>query len=492
VSKSLRYYLWLGLTLTALFFYPLVSSLSDGLYYMQWQIYNTYELLVCLLIGMAIFSSTIFLIEKISNKFVSSTGIMILSVIPISSFTIHLCRQLGFTSSLSQFSKMQFSGQSLLFITLVFCAIISVVMLFLFKELIGKIILSFILIISPVTVVIAMTIVQHGFKDTLIDIPDENLKDSSNSEKSLPNIYVLLFDELDYDFLYEDKKIKPEFLSFLEFSNVSINYHNATAPGDSTLPSMTGLFLGERGKTIVVCHDSLCEKKSKNEKEQLNFSEKNIFKIAKSLGYRTAMYGWMHEYCQQYTEYMDSCRTYGLYNYANIHNKFSFLNPILSNIILWPHQFPFGLLKVPVYSKYQQLMVDGTLSHTLNAIDNNKPLFMVAHFSVPHIPFVFDANGYNPPAHPFLQNRENYIKQLTYTDRVFGQVLDKIKNTEKNDGSITMVSSDHGYRILLKREDWNKVPLLIRHAKNEKTEDVDMAVMTENILFDLFDTDSRD
>jgi len=457
---------------------------------MQWQTYNTYELLVCLLIGMVMFASTLILIENVSNKTFPSMLIMILSVIPVSSFIIHLCRQLGFTSSLSQFSKLQVAGQSVLFLTLMLVIIISIVMLFLFKELIGKVILSIILIISPVTVVVAMTLVQHGFKNTLIDIPVNDIKGTSNPEESLPNIYVILFDELDYEFLYEKEEIKPEYSNFLAFSNTSTNYHSATAPGESTLSSMSGLLLEERGKTIVVCHDSLCERKAKNEKKRVDFSENNIFKKAKLLGYKTAMYGWMHEYCQQYAEYLDSCRSYSLYNFATINNKFSLLNPVWTNIILWPHQFPFGIFKVPVYSNHQRLMVEKTLDNVVNIINNNQPLLMIAHFSLPHIPFVFDSNGFNPAADPFLQNRENYIKQLAYTDHVFGEVIDKLKNMGKYENSIIMVSSDHGYRIFLKRENWNKVPLLIHFGENNKTNDIYTTTMTEKTLFDLFDVRS--
>jgi len=455
---------------------------------MQWQVYNTYELIVCFLIGMILFASALFFIEKIPSKTVSSLAMMALSFISLSSFFIHLCRQLGITSSLIQMSNMKIYGHSMLLLISILFLIIIILMLFSFKGLIGKIILSIILIISPVTLVIAMTLVQYGFKDTLIDI---SLKENSGRTESLPDIYIIIFDELDYDFLYEDKVIESELENFSSFSKSSTNYHNATAPGDSTLPSMSGLLLGNRDKDIVVCHDKLCEKNIEDEKRELDFSENNIFKKAKSLGYETAIYGWVHEYCQQYAIYLNSCRTYSTYNYATINNKFSLIDPILTNIILWPHQFPFGLLKIPVYSQYQKQMVNGTLNHLISNIDNTESSFVVAHFSIPHIPFVFDEEGFNPPPDPFLQNRENYIKQLIYTDKLFGEIINKLKNTSKYDSSIIMVSSDHGYRKLLKREDWNKVPLLIRFEKNGKAANVNTNVMTEEILFDLFHDENR-
>jgi hypothetical protein len=491
MSKSTLYFLWIGFTLTALFFYPLAASLSDGLYYMQWNVSNTYELIGCLLLGMVIVGTLFYYVTKMSNKYISSSLVIVLSIIPLLSFIVHVSRQMGFTSSLVKFKNIIMANHNITLIIFLLILGVTLFILIRHKDRVIKFIVTFILIISPVSVVITTNIIQHGFKNTLIDIPIEHKKNNSKIKNPPPNIYVILFDELDYEFLYKEKEIKPEFPSFLAFSNTSTNYHNATSPGDSTLPSMTALLLGERDKTVVVCHDRLCEEKSKNKKVPINFSERNIFKKAKSLGYKTAMYGWTHKYCQQYAMYLDSCRTYSLYNYSTVNNNISLLNPILTNVQLWPHQFPFGLLKIPVYSKYQQLMVKETLDHVVNALDYEPPLFMIAHFSLPHIPFVFDAHGFNPPSDPFLQNRENYIKQLAYTDYVFGEIVDKLKNIGKYENSIIVLTSDHGYRNFLKQKDWNKVPLLIHHAKNEKSKNDDVAVMTEKVLFMLLNTENK-
>ncbi len=278
MSKSTLYFLWIGFTLTALFFYPLAASLSDGLYYMQWNVSNTYELIGCLLLGMVIVGTLFYYVTKMSNKYISSSLVIVLSIIPLLSFIVHVSRQMGFTSSLVKFKNIIMANHNITLIIFLLILGVTLFILIRHKDRVIKFIVTFILIISPVSVVITTNIIQHGFKNTLIDIPIEHKKNNSKIKNPPPNIYVILFDELDYEFLYKEKEIKPEFPSFLAFSNTSTNYHNATSPGDSTLPSMTALLLGERDKTVVVCHDRLCEEKSKNKKVPINFSERNILK----------------------------------------------------------------------------------------------------------------------------------------------------------------------------------------------------------------------
>ena len=59
-----------------------------------------------------------------------------------------------------------------------------------------------------------------------------------NANNKPKNIYFIVFDELSYQYLYEDSKVKEKFANIKKLASDSTNYHLAFAPGSSTMQSM--------------------------------------------------------------------------------------------------------------------------------------------------------------------------------------------------------------------------------------------------------------
>ena len=76
----------------------------------------------------------------------------------------------------------------------------------------------------------------------------------------------------------------------------------------------------------------------------------------------------------------------------------------------------------------------------------SKPIFVFAHMSIPHKPFVFDENG--NPIDQDLQDysqKELYLEQLKFANEMTIITIDKIlSNSER--ASIIIIQSDHGER----------------------------------------------
>lgn len=138
---------------------------------------------------------------------------------------------------------------------------------------------------------------------------------------------------------------------------------------------------------------------------------------------------------------------------------------------------PFKYLFVDFFTN-DALVYDAWRNQLLNyfnqmeaIIDNNPdPSYVFCHLMLPHPPFVFDiqGNGINPPR-PFSTNdfskfiraggtqeeyKEEYIKQLLFTNYRLQQTIDTILS--KNNNALIIISSDHGPRLLLDQTSINE------------------------------------
>ena len=233
---------------------------------------------------------------------------------------------------------------------------------------------------------------------------------------------------------------------------------------------------------IHVCGANLCYDDDRGS-QLLNTSE-NIFKLAQNNQYKTALIGWVHKYCTQYGTNLDFCRSYSLYNYSSFQDGFSILNPFFTNIILLPYQFPFGFLKNPVYSKMHHrnnLRVQNILKKIIEYTEST-PVLLFAHYSVPHIPYVYEIDKYQPSLNPFEKNIEKYTMQLKYVDKMIGELIEKINYEKKLEEATIILLSDHGLRHTLDGSEFNHVPMIVYTGNNPIYKKVINKVQTEEVI----------
>jgi hypothetical protein len=199
------------------------------------------------------------------------------------------------------------------------------------------------------------------------------------------------------------------------------------------------------------------------------------------------LYGWLHPYCELLEGSLDQCRSFSIANYGSVEGSFSLLSPVFSDLIILPAQPPFALLRNPVCSRFQRRLVSLTYESTVAAFDVSAPLFVFVHFSIPHLPFVFDGERFAPPPDPFLQAVPNYERQLGHVDYLFGRLLDDLARRGRLDGSYVALLSDHGYRALYPGRKARRVPLVVKRAFQRARVDVDARFATEHVLRVLLD-----
>lgn len=482
--KTLGYFLWMGMALASLFFYPLIASLHDQLWYLQWKRANSWELFFSLVLVSLFTAFALWSTFRCRVPHVKLLILLLIVSIPLLSFSIHVIRQLGYTFYVIQIGMwfrahriivLFFSGATLL---------VPLSFFFRFPRRVFQLLMAIILFLSPLSLVSVVTIVQAGLHDTTTTIrpPAEDNRPPSDTMGTSPRTIVfLLFDELSYQYLYQNGNIRPEFPHLAELSAISTNYHKAIAPSNGTFTSVP-LFLFDTQKSeIVIKNNRLVEIRAGID-SPLRDDADNLFHHAREKGFTTAVFGPYFRYCMLFSKYVDYCHSYSSYNYAGVNPSFSLFNPIATTIILWPHQLPFGWLKRPMYAEWQRRGTELIEQSTMEALATKRSLFLFTHFLIPHIPFAFDKDGFHPAKDPFLQNDENYIRQLGYVDTLVGRIVDELKRLKKFDTTTLAIFSDHNYRMMVTDEHKTEIPLMIKKAGQQKRRDIDESVKAQEVL----------
>ena len=488
MPKKVLFFLWVAASLTTMFFYPLVSAMSDDLVYLQWQRTDTYAFCVNFVAIAAVTALLLWWVDSIPNSYGRTVAVVVLIALPFGSFGIQVLRQLLPAEQLAAVAVFVASNLSAQIIVGMLTLVGGVVAVR-HHEALRQAITTAALVVSPLCVAAAVTVARAGFLDPTVQITSDRGTQPAETSQTNRNVFVIVFDELDYDFLYEDGKIRSAYPAMRAFSAISENYHEALSPGEATLEAMPGLLMGldevptgsalagmppeavwERGDAAAAASDAT------------DVWQGTVFAAAQREGFRTVMIGWFHPYCQVLRASLDDCRSFSNYNYAAVTDGSTWVSPILTTLILWPHQFPFGLLKNPVKSAHQDMMVQRTYDLAVSTLDSERALFQIVHFSIPHVPFVYDSDGYNPPADPYLQNAENYERQLRYTDKVFGRFIAALEQHRKFSTSDVVLLSDHAYRSLARAGTARRVPLIIKRAGQAARTDVYGPTFTGLIL----------
>jgi tetratricopeptide (TPR) repeat protein len=471
---------WLALTLSGLFFYPLFATLHDNSIILQWRVQNSLELIAAVALFTLLLTGVWWLIDKISNTKICFFLFFLIFIIPFISFFSHFLRQLGFKDALIAFGQYAHEDRFLVATIGAFCGTLFLLVVIHYPRKMIYALIMILLALSPLNLLAGWTLWNLRNENTkmVINAPDHYEK-KADAQKH--NLIVILFDELSYEYLYKDGLINPQYVNFHWLSLISDNYHQATSPANNTLTAIPGMLMGRRYENIIMKYDSVYEITKDTNEKHLKIEPNNLFAIAKDEGYKTFAYGFDLPYCEMFNQYLDGGRSFGPYNYGNVETKFSLLNPIMTTLIIWPHQGPQGFLKIKAVSLLQRQEIAQIFDLTLKTLDEKAPVFLFSHILIPHAPFIFDRNGYYENKKLFLENDENYQKQLEYVDHLLGVLINKMKGNGIFESSEIIVLSDHNYRVMFPDND-RHIPLIIKRSYQQTKKDIFEPAHAEHIL----------
>jgi len=471
--------IWLALTLNVLFFHPLFTTLHDNSIILQWRIKDSLELITVIILFTVLLAVLLYLIDKISNLKIHCGLLFLIFIVPFISFLVHFMQQLNLKSALIILSKYEHKNQFSVASIGAFCVVIFLILAIRHPRKLTSGITLILLIMSPLNLLAGLTLWNVRHVNSNIEI---NATEQFSRKGLTPkhNVIVFLFDELSYDYLYKNTSINPHYKNFYSLSTMSDNYHSAFSPGKHTLTAIPGILMDRHYDDVYMKHDHIY-KINDDKEERLKIEPDNLFAIAKEKGFKTFAFGTYLPYCEMFGQYLDCGRSFSIYNYASVETHFSLLNPILTNLMIWPRLGPQGYLKNKAISAWQKKQTGQLFKKMSTTLDEKVPVFMFSHIYCLHVPYVFDRNGYYDNKNPFLQNSDNYLKGLEYTDFLLGELINKMKNNGSFEPSEVVVLSDHNYRSMFPGRE-NHIPLIIKKPYQQTKNDFFDLAHDEDIL----------
>lgn len=470
---------WLGFGLSGVFFYPLASALSGDPYYLQWQPSHGWWALAALLMLAVAFGVALRPVLRRQGR-TATIALGLLALLPLLSLGAGISRQLPIGDALRRLWEFPLARYGLVAVVAGAGAVAFVGWPLAVRRGLER----FLQILSPITIVVFVALARSVFEPaTPIDTrtPPVAARDDCDS------VVALLFDEFSFEYLYDGRVIRPEFPSLHAFGEQATHYLAVRSPGPETITAVPGYLTGQTFEAVFADRRSLLAVREGAYSVVDVAKPDGLLPTARRAGLSPEVIGYYISYCALTGSTADACRSFSFYNRATLGQSESaldaLLDPVLTTVILWPRQFPLGILKGWAFGRQQRAMVDATLREIARPRDSKAALFRFVHFSIPHLPFVFGDHGFAPGWDPLVQRPDDaYVGQLHYADRVFGGIVERLQREALWARTTVVFFSDHGFRGGGREHDVRHVPFLVKQAGQTGRRDVTTPLAGESLL----------
>jgi len=465
-----------------LFFYPLAVALDADAYYLQWKLGDVVEAFAALAALTLILASLLFALWPRSGR-LSTIGLAAVAALPLASFAAGAARQLPYDAAMRaawEHPALRI-GLPAAFTVLVGVGLIRS------PHALRRWLRRLLFLVSPVSLLVAGRLLASAPQtDPVVNVERVPAAAGKVGEGGCIPILALLFDELSFSYLFDETgDVRQDFPEIGRFASTATNYLSVAAPAPETLMSLPSFLAARHVGQIRVEDNDILELVDGRLVPFSATGPEGLFATARRLGFSTEMAGFYLPFCELLDDLVDACQSFSFYN-LSADGDFSPADPVLTTFVLWPRQFPFGLLKNPPFAVLQRDLVANAAVFARRPIRQTPPVFRFVHFSVPHLPFVFDAEGYDPPFDPLQTAPDSaYVRQLQYVDRLAGELLDHLRSTGTYETTTVVILSDHGFRFGGRERDPLHIPFMVKLAGQHERVDVTTALRGERLLKDV-------
>ncbi|MFM8312722.1 MAG: sulfatase-like hydrolase/transferase [Deltaproteobacteria bacterium] len=280
----------------------------------------------------------------------------------------------------------------------------------------------------------------------------------SKSDSEKPKVVWIIFDELDYRLVFEERPRDILLPEMDRFRKNSIFVEKAFPPSDYTIHSIPSLLSGDRVDVAAVQPTDLVLWEPNKNKQENWTQVTSVFKEVKELGYSTALVGWYHSYCKVLQQDLDYCRRFPAGRFGYAQDFWGSIKSILARSLVVDRRteraFIYNLLK--------------THKAALEKVGSGQHDFTFLHYSIPHKPYLFDRK--TEKLSPYvLRTPESYFGNLILVDQMLGEIRKVMESSGEWNKSVVIVTSDHSWR---KSEEYDgkrdfRVPFMIKMADSK-------------------------
>jgi len=481
-----KYYIirfWLAISVSFYLFTPYLNRYTHeyNRFLFHWTRWDLVSLLFCIiLLGMLFFFLFIILhawgntlARKVfSISFISTFGVALVANVN------HLVKsKINIFSSSPWIQRMiwLYPGYFLWFLLAIFAVYAS----FRHTKKIKMLCITLCLIASPILPIFTFNALRYPFiTSSMGSVPINSTIKSHNEDKR--NVYIFIFDEWSYQRSFNNNELIPEFRNLKQFADQSTVFHNAASPWPNTFASIPSfLFQTKLHFTIkdgkMVFKDKIFYPLSQAE---------NIFHHARELGFYTCIIGSYIPYGELLKDSVEFSKSISVAKrFGNSFQEVSEFH-MLTAIIMLPDPFFKHARHVIIsyfFNQFQIKRVNTTHELVKSIIQNQtRPTFAVFHYMIPHFPYVFNRDGHKKLFAIYKRaSIPDYYGNLACLDEKIGEIISTLKESNKFDNSIIIMTSDHSLRY---DPDYNKdnsllekhhIPLFIKIPYQKHSLEID-------------------
>ncbi len=303
------------------------------------------------------------------------------------------------------------------------------------------------LIASPILPIFTFNALRYpSITSSMGSLPD-HLESKNHNKEDKTNVYVFIFDEWSYQRSFNNQHLISEFKNLMHFTDYALVFHNAASPWPNTFTSIPS-FLFQTNLPFTI-KDGKMGFKGKIF-YPLSLAE-NVFHHVRELGFYTCIIGSYMPYGELLKDSVEFSKSISVVK--RLGNSFQEVSELhmLTAILMLPAPFFKHARRVIIsyfFNQFQIRRVNTTHELVKSIIQNQtRPTFAVFHYMIPHFPYVYNRDGHKKLFAIYKRDSiPDYYGNLAYLDEKIGEIISTLKESNKFDNSIIIMTSDHSLR----------------------------------------------